>query len=315
MFEREILELKGLARSDADAGEFGPDILVLWRRWHELEGGVEILVEVLLYARSRGRDEIDLRRSRRRGLLEERGKRLHLVSRLHLLHVRHVRGIEELGTKKGERERCRRGKHFLDSRRRFAFPVGTNDEIVAGVVPRRTTADVAIVVGIAVDQLHRVVALFFHGRHRNHHRLRAQIQPDHRVRCVAVWRDDRRVLRGGDAMLVVDLVEGCLELAGLRVHRELIHHRIIHHEWQTVDEAFLGDGFGFCDPRSGDARLLVGLLGRGNGVAFLLATGQGDGDERRGDNSLCFHCRFLGCGLQNLANERAFGCSHSSFHR
>ena len=48
MFEREILELEGLARSDADAREPGAELLAVGRRGHELEGGVEILVEVRL---------------------------------------------------------------------------------------------------------------------------------------------------------------------------------------------------------------------------------------------------------------------------
>src|SRR5260370_9388708 len=73
MFQGEILELKGLARPDADTGESGPDILVLRRQWNELEGYVEILEEVCLDLRIGGREEIDLRRSRRRGLFEKRG--------------------------------------------------------------------------------------------------------------------------------------------------------------------------------------------------------------------------------------------------
>lgn len=42
----------------------------------------------------------------------------------------------------------------------------------------------------------------------------------------------------------MNLIEGRLELAGLRVHRELIHHSVVHHDRQTVDESFFGDGFG-----------------------------------------------------------------------
>ena len=74
MFQREILEVEGLARPDADRSESRPDILVFPRRWDELEGGVEILVVVRLDSLSSGREEIDLRRCRRRWLLEERGK-------------------------------------------------------------------------------------------------------------------------------------------------------------------------------------------------------------------------------------------------
>src|SRR5436305_51787 len=173
MFKREVFEVESLARSDTNAGESGADLLVFRRWWDELEGSVQILVEVFLDSLGGSRDEIDLWRGGRRGLLEERGERLRLVSRLHLLHVRHVNGIKELSAEKGEGEGGRRGKDLLDPCGRIAFPAGANHEIVARIVARSAAADVTIVVGIAIDELHRVVALFFHRWHRDHHRLRA----------------------------------------------------------------------------------------------------------------------------------------------
>src|SRR4030095_4262367 len=103
-----MLEVKGLAGTNANRGESGPDLCVFRRRWDELEGKVEILEEVVLDPLAGGREESDRRRGRWRGLLEERGKRLPLVTRLHLLDVRHVPGIEELGPKTSEREWGRR---------------------------------------------------------------------------------------------------------------------------------------------------------------------------------------------------------------
>ena len=43
--------------------------------------------------------------------------------------------------------------------------------------PGGAAADIAVVVGVAVDQLYRVVAFLFHGRNRDHHRLGTQVQP------------------------------------------------------------------------------------------------------------------------------------------
>src|SRR5882724_12498577 len=186
MFKREVFEVESLAGSDTNAGESGADLLVFRRWWDELEGSVQILVEVFLDSLGGSWDEIDLWRGRRRGLLEERGERLRLVARLHLLYVRQVPWIKELSAEKGEGEGGRRGKDFLDPRRHLAFPTGANHEIVARIVTGGPAADIAIVVGIAVDQLHRVVALFSHCWHRDHHRLRAQIHPAHRIRRVAV---------------------------------------------------------------------------------------------------------------------------------
>src|SRR6266481_5668734 len=158
MFKREIFEVESLARPDTNAGKSGADLLVFRRWWDELKGGVEILVEVFLDSLGGSRDEIDLWRGRRRGLLEERGERLRLVSRLNFLHVRHVFGIKELSAEKGEGEGGRRGKDFLDPGGRLAFPAGAYHEIITRLAPRGTAADIAIVIGIAVDQLHRVVA-------------------------------------------------------------------------------------------------------------------------------------------------------------
>src|SRR5438105_13705459 len=110
MFKREVFEVESLTRSDANAGEFGADLLVFRRWWDELEGSVQILVEVFLDSPSGSRDEIDLWRGRRRGLLQVGRERLRLVSRLHFHHVRHVPGIKELSTEKGEGEWGRRGK-------------------------------------------------------------------------------------------------------------------------------------------------------------------------------------------------------------
>src|SRR6059058_1230651 len=131
MFEREVLEVECLARSDTNAGESGADLLVFQRWWDELEGGVQIIVEVFLDSLGGSREEIDPWRGRRRGLLEERGERLRLVPRLHLHDIRHVFGIKELGPEKGERETSRRGKDLLDSGGRLAFPVGPGHHVIA----------------------------------------------------------------------------------------------------------------------------------------------------------------------------------------
>jgi len=241
---REILEVEGLARADADAGEFGADVLALRVGRDELKCCVEILEEVVFDPRGCGREEIDLRRGRGRGLFEKRGERLYLISRLHLDDVRHVCRIEELSPISGERERRSRVKDFLDARGGLAFPVWTDDEIVAWLASRGAAADVAIVVDIAVAEHDRVIALLFHRRHREHYRLSAQVQPDKRVRRVTVWRDNGRVLVGKDAGFVFDLVEGRLELGVAFIHGVLVHHRVVHNDGQTVDKALLGYRFG-----------------------------------------------------------------------
>ena len=163
-------------------------------------------------------------------------------------------------------------KILPDAGRRFALPVGARDEIVASLDTRGATADVAVVIGVAVDQLHRVVATPVDRRHRDHHRFGAQVQPQHRVRRVAVGRDDCRVLVGEHAGFVADRVERRLVLPGVLVDRELVHDRVVHHDRQAVDERLLGDGLRLGDARRGDTARLVLLHGLCDRVVLFRAT-------------------------------------------
>jgi hypothetical protein len=57
------------------------------------------------------------------------------------------------------------------------------------------------------------------------------------------------------------MIEGSLVLARVRVDCELIHYGVIHYDWQAVNEALLGDVFGFGEARYGDAVNRVLFLG------------------------------------------------------
>jgi hypothetical protein len=81
-----------------------------------------------------------------------------------------------------------------------------------GFDARCPAADIAVVVSVAIGQLHRVVTRLCHRRHRDHHGLRAQIEPEHRIGRVAVWRGDACVLVGEYPRLIDDLVEWPLVL-------------------------------------------------------------------------------------------------------
>jgi hypothetical protein len=132
-------------------------------------------------------------------------------------------------------------KDLLDPAGRFTLPARTNQQIVTRLAPSGSCADVAKIVGIAVDELDRVVAVLFSHRDRNNECFSAEIQPEQRVRSVAVRGNDSGVLRGSDAMLVVDFVERRLELPRIPINRKFLHHRIVHHERQAEDETFFGD--------------------------------------------------------------------------
>ena len=130
---------------------------------------------------------------------------------------------------------------FLMPGGRLALPVRADHHVVAGLAAGGAAADVAVIVGVAVEELHRVVALRVHRRDRKDDRLRAQVHPEQRIGRVAVRRDDGRVLVGGDVGLVLDLIERRLELPRIAVDGVFVHHAVVHHDRQAVDEACLGD--------------------------------------------------------------------------
>ncbi|MCY1441899.1 hypothetical protein D9M71_582380 [compost metagenome] len=108
----------------------------------------------------------------------------------------------------------------------------------------------------------------------DHQRLGAQVGPEKGVRRVAVGGNDGRVSGGRDLMIVVQLVEGGLELAGLGVHREFVHHGVVHDQRQAVDKAFLGDRLGLLQARRGNALGHIGLVGLCDRIELARAPGE-----------------------------------------
>ena len=204
-------------------------------------------------------------------------------------------------------------EYLFDALRGGPFPARAGDQIAARIVAGGAASDVAVIVGVAVDQLHGVVAILLNLRDGDHDGFGSQIQPEHGIGRVAVRRDHGGVLVGEHAGFIADLVERTLVLPGILIHAELVHDRVVHHDRQTVDEAFLGDGLGFLDGGSGDAGCLVSLFRFGDGVALFPTTGEsraGDGArERQMDNSVFgyFHGFQVDVPLPNAAR---IGCLH-----
>src|SRR5450755_1655715 len=91
------------------------------------------------------------------------------------------------------------------------------------------------------------------------------------------------VSSGVEAVLIFNLIEGCLELTRVRVNGELVHDRVIHHERQSVNEAFLGDGFSLRDAWNGYAIDGVFLRSLIDGV--VLGTASGNKEQAEGAHS------------------------------
>ena len=166
------LKSKVLPGADADARKSGANFLfVLLRRERTAARNRDTRRNSSSRAPCRFLESRPRRGSRRR-LLQIGRKRLHLVAGLNLFDVLHVGRVEQLGAISRERELRARPEHLLDAGRRRALPVGPDHHVVAGVTARRAAADVAVIVGVAVAELDRIVALRIDGRDRKHRSAR-----------------------------------------------------------------------------------------------------------------------------------------------
>src|SRR5208283_5050528 len=106
VFEVEVFKVEFLSRADADAGKLRANLLFFRRGGSELQGEVEILEKVRLDRVLVNRREVDGWRRGRRGLMQIRRERLHVVAVLNLDHVRHVVRVEKLRAIDRHRELC-----------------------------------------------------------------------------------------------------------------------------------------------------------------------------------------------------------------
>ena len=179
--------------------------------------------------------------------------------------------IEELRSIDDETELRFELERLLDARRCLPLELGARHHVATCIASGRAAADVADVERIHVGELHRVVPLLVDSGYAQHQRLDAQIRLDHRVRRIAVGRDDGRVLRREDLRVVPDFVESGLVLARCLVDVELVHRLVRRDQGEAVDVSLLGDALGLGDARCSGALGLILLLRLGDRVVLLAA--------------------------------------------
>ena len=154
-----------------------------------------------------------------------------------------------------------RADDLVDALGLVALPVRSGEQVLPAAVAGGAAADVGEVVGVAVDELQRVVAVLLDRRDGQHQRFGAQVGADRRVRRVRVRRLDRLVLGRVNPCGVVDLVPAALVLGVVLVDEVGVLHPVVVDHREAVDVGLLGDG--------------AGLLGGDT------AAGRGGGDDVR----------------------------------
>src|SRR3977135_437269 len=166
LLQRKVFEVHGLAWPDANARKLGSYLCLVGQCRRELQREIEVFEEISLYEILVDFRKVDSRRRRWRRLVQVSGKHLRLVAGLNLLDVVDIVSAEKLAAISRHRKLRARPEHLLDTGRRLALPVRPDNHVIAWFASRRAGADIAVVVGIAVAEHDRVVALRVHGRFR-----------------------------------------------------------------------------------------------------------------------------------------------------
>src|ERR1700733_11164790 len=105
--------------------------------------------------------EINSRSGIGRGPAEKGRERLHLVARLHLLHIVEVGRVKELRAIAGKSKFGLAAKHLVDALGCLTFPVRSGKKERPASVAARTSANV-------VDELDAEIAILLHRGHGEH---------------------------------------------------------------------------------------------------------------------------------------------------
>ena len=134
-----------------------------------------------------------------------------------------------------------RTDHFLDARRRLAFPVRTGDQETAAVIARSPTADIVEIKGVRVNELNAEIAFLLDRGNGQDDRLGPQVHADHRVRRVRVRRLYGFVLGRVDTWYILQLVPRPFVLGTRGIHKIRVLDAIAVDHWEAIDISLLSN--------------------------------------------------------------------------
>ena len=123
---------------------------------------------------------------------------LRLDSRIESIDVGKIGQVKKLSTEEQVGELSLECKTSLMPAGLAPRPTGTCDEEDTSIVAKGAGAEIGKVVGIEIDHLSGVVAVWLDLRHGDDERLGTKIHPEVGVGSIGVWGDDELVLGGGD---------------------------------------------------------------------------------------------------------------------
>ena len=137
-------------------------------------------------------------------------ERLRLLAGLNFDHVGHITGIEQLGAENNYREWRGGMEDLLDMRGRFAFPVGTDDQVVACFGASGAAPHVSVIEGIAHRSIAPSSSVAWEQQELRSPRLGAQVYLHQGIGSIAVRGNDCRIFVGKHPRFVVSVPMGAL---------------------------------------------------------------------------------------------------------
>ncbi len=122
---------------------------------------------------------------------------------------------------------------------------------VASIVTEGARAEIGKVVGVEIDKLRGVVAIFLDLWHGEDKRFGPQIHPNVGIGSVGVRSDDKFVIGCCNRFGAIQVLKSPRKSETRLVDGLLVHGVVVHNHWEAVDVGLLGNGTRVA---GGDAR-------------------------------------------------------------
>ncbi len=114
---------------------------------------------------------------------------------LNFLNTRDISRVEELRADHHENQAGFAGNHRTDIRGNVTLPFWTSQQVFTGLVAGGDRADVGVIMGEEIDQLHLIETFGFHFGHLDDKGFRPEVKPTHAVRRIGIGGHNSLIFR------------------------------------------------------------------------------------------------------------------------
>src|SRR3974390_231752 len=236
---RQLRRVERKAGADTDRGKLQADSYLFWDLRTKLQQEVQEPGELPFECVFGELWKFDGRRRGRRRSMRIGGQGLGSVSVLDLFDIGYVIGAEELSAEDQQAKLCVGLECAENAPWCSAMPSPTGDHVTASGVAGGARANVAVVEGVHVNELDRVVTVLGDLGDAENDGLSAQVRLQHGVGSIAVGCDNRGVFRREYVRVADHDIKGPLVLRTRLVNVELVTRLVISDHGEGVDVGLL----------------------------------------------------------------------------